>query len=145
MRWCRARSCSSRSILYWSTCSSMSCIPPSIRGCHMANRNGWIGRLLGNRSASIGLVIVALFVIMGILGSLSITPYPPNEQHPKAADRLQPPGFTYLMGSDQFGRDILSRVIRGTIYSLRVVFVSVAIATVLGTAIGMISGYVGGP
>jgi len=109
------------------------------------DRNRWIGRLLGNRSASIGLAIVLLYVVMAIFGALSITPYPPNQQHPTAADRLQPPGPTYLMGSDQFGRDIFSRVIRGAIYSLRVVLISVAIATVLGTAIGMISGYIGGP
>ena len=111
----------------------------------MLDRNRRLGRLLQNRSASIGLALVLLYVIMAIFGALSITPYPPNQQHPQASDRLQPPGPTYLMGSDQFGRDIFSRVIRGAIYSLRVVLISVAIATVLGTAIGMISGYVGGP
>lgn len=101
-------------------------------------------RLLANRSAMIGLAIVLLYTVMAILGAFSITPFPPNENHPKPADRLQPPGAVYIMGSDQFGRDIFSRVIRGTIYSLRVSIISVAIATLLGTAIGMISGYVGG-
>ncbi len=101
--------------------------------------------LLSNRSVAIGLAIVLLYIVMAVLGTFSITPFPPNEQHPKPADRLQPPGPVYIMGSDQFGRDIFSRVIRGTIYSLRVAIVSVTIATLLGTAIGMISGYVGGP
>jgi len=101
-------------------------------------------RLLQNRSAVIGLAIILLYIVMAILGAFTITPFPPNEQHPKPADRLQPPSDKYLMGSDQFGRDIFSRVIRGTIYSVRVALISVAIATVLGTAIGMISGYVGG-
>ncbi len=101
-------------------------------------------RILANRSAVIGLSIVLLYAVMAILGAFEITPYPPNQQHPKPADRLQPPGAAYIMGSDQFGRDIFSRVIRGTIYSLRVAITSVVIATALGTAIGMISGYVGG-
>jgi peptide/nickel transport system permease protein len=92
----------------------------------------------------IGLAIVLLYAVMAILGAFSITPFPPNENHPKPADRLQPPGAVYVMGSDQFGRDIFSRVIRGTIYSLRVAILSVAVATLLGTAIGMVSGYVGG-
>src|SRR4051812_12639007 len=103
-----------------------------------------IKRLLRNRSAAIGLIIVLIYIVMAIFGTLSITPYPPNENHPKVADRLQPPGSIYLMGSDQFGRDIFSRIIRGTIYSLRVAFISVAIAATLGTFIGMVSGYVGG-
>src|SRR5258708_9268728 len=102
-----------------------------------------IKRMLRNRSVAIGLTIVVFYLILFVMGALSITPFPPNEQHPKVTDRLQPPSAIYLMGSDQFGRDILSRVIRGTIYSLRVVFISVAIATVLGTAIGMISGNIG--
>ncbi len=101
-------------------------------------------RLLQNRSAVIGLIIVLLYLVMALFGTFSITPFPPTEQHPKPADRLQPPGPIYLMGSDQFGRDVLSRIIRGTIYSLRVAIISVAIATILGTFIGMISGYVGG-
>jgi peptide/nickel transport system permease protein len=118
----------------------MSCIHGPIRECDVHN----LHRVLANRSATVGLAIVLLYVVMGILGALSITPFPPNEQHPKPADRLQPPGQVYVMGSDQFGRDIFSRVIRGTIYSLRVALISVVIATVLGTIIGMISGYVGG-
>src|SRR5450432_3697003 len=103
-----------------------------------------IKRVLRNRSAAIGLAILGFYLVLFVMGALTITPYPPNEQHPKVADRLQPPSSTYLMGTDQFGRDVLSRVIRGTLYSLRVVFISVAIATVLGTFIGTISGYVGG-
>src|SRR5258707_11742123 len=103
-----------------------------------------IKRLLRNRSASIGLAIIAVYLVIFVMGAFSITPFPPNEQHPKAVDRLQPPSATYLMGTDQFGRDVFSRVIRGTVYSLRVVFISVAIATILGTLIGAISGYVSG-
>lgn len=108
-----------------------------------SGKPGW-RRLLRNRSALVGMTVVTVYAVMTILGALSLTPFPPNAQHPKAADRLQPPGAVYLMGSDQYGRDIFSRVIRGAIYSLRVVIVAVTVATVLGTAIGSISGYVGG-
>ncbi len=103
-----------------------------------------IKRLLRNRNATVGLTIIVFYLVLFVMGSLAITPFPPNEQHPDAANRFQPPNATYLMGTDQFGRDVFSRVIRGTVYSLRVVFISVAIATILGTLIGAISGYVGG-
>ncbi len=102
-----------------------------------------IKRLLRNRNATVGLTIIVFYLVLFVMGSLAITPFPPNEQHPDAANRFQPPNATYLMGTDQFGRDVFSRVIRGTVYSLRVVFISVAIATILGTLIGAISGYVG--
>ncbi len=100
--------------------------------------------LLSNRSAAIGTGISLVYLVLLILGTFSITPYPPTEQHPQKSDRLQPPGATYLMGSDQFGRDELSRVIRGSIYSLRVAVVSVTIAASLGALVGTLSGYVGG-
>jgi len=103
-----------------------------------------IKRLLRNRNATVGLTIIVFYLVLFVMGSLSITPFPPNEQHPDAANRFQPPNATYLMGTDQFGRDVFSRVIRGTVYSMRVVVISVAIATILGTLIGAISGYVGG-
>ncbi|MHB8752489.1 MAG: ABC transporter permease, partial [Aggregatilineales bacterium] len=108
------------------------------------NKGGALRRLLGNPGATIGLAIVVMYVIMGIAGIFSLTPYPANAQHPTIADRLQPPGTTYLMGSDQFGRDVYSRVVRGSIYSLRVAVLSVAIAATLGTTLGMLAGYVGG-
>src|SRR5450432_2133169 len=105
----------------------MRSIPLSIRACHMANlvspitellpsRPNWAQRLISNRSATIGLIIVLLYIVMALAGLASITPYPANEQHPKADQRLQPPSAHYLMGSDQFGRDIFSRVISGSTY-----------------------------
>ncbi len=108
------------------------------------SNNSFLRRLVRTPGAAIGLAIVLLYVVMAGCALLSITPYPPNAQHPKPADRLQPPSERYLMGTDQFGRDIFSRVMSGTIYSLRVATISVAIAAVLGTAIGLIVGYAGG-
>ena len=104
----------------------------------------WLRRLFANRSATIGLTIVLIYVAMAFAGLAAITPYPANEQHPKAAERLQPPGDHYFMGSDQFGRDIFSRVISGSTYSLRVAVLSVTVAALFGTIIGLLAGYFGG-
>jgi peptide/nickel transport system permease protein len=72
-----------------------------------------------------------------------LAPYPPEAQHP--ADRLLPPSPpTYILGTDQFGRDVYSRLLFGAANSLRVAILSVAIALVLGVAIGIPAGYVGG-
>jgi peptide/nickel transport system permease protein len=98
--------------------------------------------LWGNRSAALGLTLVLIYLVMFVCGALLLTPYAPTRQD--APNRLQPPQIGHLMGTDQFGRDIYSRIIRGSIFSLRVAFVAVAIAATVGTLIGMLSGYIGG-
>ncbi len=98
--------------------------------------------LLRNPSSVVGLVIVTAFALAALAGLLGLTPYPILEQHPR--DRLQPPSQQYLMGTDQFGRDVASRVMKGGTNSLRVALFSVALSTLLGTAIGVTSGYIGG-
>lgn len=99
-------------------------------------------RLLSNRSGSVGLAIVVFYVIMAICGTLGLTPYPSVEQHPR--DRLKGPSEQYIMGTDLFGRDVLSRLIEGAGNSLRVAVLAVALSGTLGTLIGMTSGYMGG-
>jgi peptide/nickel transport system permease protein len=103
---------------------------------------GFPRRLLRNRSGSVGLLLVLLFVVVGMLGGLGITPFPSLEQHVR--DRLKPPSQTYSMGTDMFGRDIASRIMEGASNSLQVAALSVVLATTIGTAIGMIAGFVGG-
>ena len=99
-------------------------------------------RLLRNRSGTVGLVLILFFTLISVAGALKMTPYPIVEQHP--LDRLQGPNVSYLLGTDQFGRDLASRVMKGGTNSLKVAFLSVIISTTVGTAIGAISGYVGG-
>jgi peptide/nickel transport system permease protein len=99
------------------------------------------GRLLRYRSAQIGLALVVGYAIVALFASV-LAPYSPLEQHAK--DRLQSPNTTYWLGTDEFGRDILSRLMHGATNSLRVAVLSVAFACALGTALGMIAGYTGG-
>jgi peptide/nickel transport system permease protein len=113
----------------------------------------FLSRLLGSRgrrsvtrfsrsgSALIGLILVTIYVVVALF-SPALAPYTAIEQHPK--DRLQPPSASYLLGTDEFGRDILSRLMYGATNSLRIAVLSVAIACLLGTTLGMIAGYAGG-
>ncbi len=101
-----------------------------------------LGRLLRNRSGAVGLVLVTFYFVVGLLGSVELTPHPPLEQHPR--ERLQAPSATYIMGTDLFGRDIASRIMGGAANSLRVAVFSVTLATTLGTLLGTLSGYIGG-
>ncbi len=99
-------------------------------------------RLLRNRSGLVGLILMVGFVGLSLAGALGFTPYPIMEQHPR--DRLQGPSQTYLLGTDQFGRDLASRLMKGGTNSLRVAVFSVALSTVFGTLIGITAGYLGG-
>lgn len=104
-------------------------------------RKTTLGRLLRQPSAQLGLFLVILYVAVALFAGV-LAPYSPIEQHPK--DRLQEPSSTYVLGTDEFGRDILSRLMHGATNSLRVALVSVALACALGTGLGMIAGYAGG-
>ena len=91
--------------------------------------------------------IITLFIVMAIFGPV-IAPHDPLETHLR--DRLQPPAwqsggqFTNLLGTDQLGRDILSRIIVGARASFIVAIVAMAFGSVMGSFIGMVSGYYGG-
>ena len=104
-------------------------------------RRTTLGRLFRHRSGLVGLVIVAIYLFIA-LTSQWITPYSPVAQHAK--DRLQAPNSAYIFGTDEFGRDILSRLMTGASNSLRVAVVSVAISGFLGTLAGILSGFLGG-
>jgi len=95
----------------------------------------------GNWAAVAGLVIVVLVVLMAILAPL-LAPYGAEEINLRA--RMQPPSGAHLLGTDELGRDILSRVIWGARPSLMVGVVSVLMASVVGTLLGLVAGYAGG-
>ncbi|WFU37467.1 ABC transporter permease [Bradyrhizobium sp. CB82] len=109
-----------------------------------APRSPWramAGRLLTDPTTLAG-VILCTIVVLGALLAPWLAPRDPLEQN--ILDRLAGPGSEYLLGTDQFGRDVLSRLLWGARVSLLVSFLSIAGAVIVGGAIGMISGYVGG-
>ena len=98
-------------------------------------------RLLRRRGAMLGLVIVLFFVLLAVFAS-SIAPYDPIATSWSAVRRA--PSAEYLFGTDEIGRDVLSRVVWGARASLMAGLVSVCISMALGVPIGLLAGYVGG-
>lgn len=100
-----------------------------------------LGRVLRSKNAMIGLVVIVLLVLIAIFAPL-ISPFDPIAQDPLRT--LYSPGSPYFFGTDQFGRDVFSRVLWGSRISLRIGLISVGIALVIGVAVGLVSGYYGG-
>lgn len=98
-------------------------------------------RLKRNKMAMFGLAIILLLIILALFADV-IAPYGYDDQNLK--DRLTPPNSQYLLGTDNFGRDILSRIIYGSRISLQVGFIAVGISAIIGGALGSIAGYYGG-
>ena len=87
-----------------------------------------------------GLIIILLVTLLAIFAPL-LSPYGPTEQ---VSRRLLEPSSDYLLGTDEFGRDIFSRVIYGSRISLYVGLISVSLALIGGGVVGLIAGYAGG-
>lgn len=97
--------------------------------------------LLRNRAALVGLVIIGLFVIASVFAPLVSTHDPLTTSLP---NRLQPPSGTHLLGTDELGRDLFSRMLYGGRISLNIGIISVLIGALVGVPLGAISGYYGG-
>jgi peptide/nickel transport system permease protein len=97
--------------------------------------------LIKDKLAIAGLTIILLFLIIIVFAPL-LVPYDPIELN--LADRLQGVSGAHWMGTDGFGRDVLSRVIYGTRLSLTIALVLVVLTACLGVIIGGIAGYLGG-
>jgi peptide/nickel transport system permease protein len=98
-------------------------------------------RLRKTRLASVGIAIVGLLVLCAALAPL-ISPYDPTRQ--RLLEALQGPSAAHLLGTDENGRDVLSRILYGARVSLLAGVFSVAIAVVLGVTSGLVSGYFSG-
>ncbi len=97
---------------------------------------------LGRRTMLVvGMSILLFFVLIAIAAPV-IAPYDPIFQD--GAARLQPPSFLHPFGTDNFGRDILSRIIWGARIDLQIAFLGVALPFVIGTVVGTIAGFFGG-
>ncbi|WP_128100118.1 nickel transporter permease [Paenibacillus sp. DCT19] len=100
-----------------------------------------IKKVGSNKRSMIGLWIVTLFILIAILAPW-ISPYDPLEQN---MDKLlQSPSLSHPFGTDEYGRDILSRIFYGARISLMVGIVGVIISVFFGVALGTIAGYFGG-
>ena len=98
-------------------------------------------RLKRNKAALFGGAIVAVFVLVAVLAPY-ISPFDPIRG--ELDRRLEPPNREHPLGTDELGRDLLSRVIHGARVSLQIQLVSVALALVVGVLLGLFGGYYGG-
>ena len=99
-----------------------------------------LGLLVCNPTAATASALLLLIVLVAVFDE-SLAPQGPNEI--SVEDRLQPPSRAHPFGTDDLGRDILSRVILGAGVSLQVGFLAVAFALVVGTLIGLLAGFYG--
>lgn len=97
-------------------------------------------RFKRNGLALTGGIIVFLLFFIAVLAPI-ISPYHPNDMDRKHI--LEPPSTSHLLGTDNLGRDVFSRVLHGSRISLSVGFVAVGIATIIGMILGAIAGYYG--
>lgn len=98
-------------------------------------------RLIKNRSSLIGLIVLLLLILIAVFAD-QIAPFSFREQNLNATFLM--PNSVNLFGTDNFGRDIFSRVIYGTRISLMVGVISVSIALFVGGTMGALAGYIGG-
>src|SRR5437870_12273438 len=98
----------------------------------------WLGRFVRNRVAPIGLVIIAASLGVALCAP-ALVPHEIRTMHP--AEALRPPGGPYRVGTDEFGRDVLSRVLMGSRSALAVAFLSVLTSVLVGTTLGLTAGF----
>lgn len=96
--------------------------------------------ILQNKAALVGAIIIALYMLMMLIAPL-IAPYDPFEI--SLEDKLTPPSTEHLMGTDDKGRDIFSRILYGSRLSMGVGFTSVLFGAFFGIVLGLLAGYYG--
>lgn len=100
-------------------------------------------RLKKNKGAMIGLAIIIVMILLAVFSNVFLD-YDTDVIGVNTAMRLKPPSAQHWFGTDEYGRDILSRIIYGSRYSLSVGLVAVFIALTVGVTLGAIAGYMGG-
>jgi len=93
---------------------------------------------ISSKSSVLGLIITISFFIVAVLGPL-VAPYDPVEMD--MANRLQAPSPAHLFGTDEFGRDIFSRVLWGAQISIQLGVIAVSIGAGVGVVLGLLAGY----
>ena len=112
-------------------------------------RSGWAGPPGGAARfaqakplGALGGFFVALMIFLALFADI-VAPYDYNKRNLR--DRLEPPSLSHLMGTDNMGRDIFSRIVYGARVSISVGFGGVGIGALIATLVGITSGYFGGP
>lgn len=105
------------------------------------NRPPWWRRMLANRNLMLGLGILLVILVLGLAAPL-LTPYDPLA--PDFTQTLLPPSLHHLFGTDEFGRDIFTRVLFGARIDLRVGIISVTSPFIIGILLGSLASYYGG-
>jgi peptide/nickel transport system permease protein len=112
-------------------------------------RGAWIwGFIAASPLNAIGFALVSVVLLVAAAGAIAtltgwqLTPYPPLS--PDLAARLQPPSLIHLMGTDELGRDLFSRVVMGAPRSVQTAFLVLAFASVFGMTVGIVAGFFGG-
>lgn len=100
-----------------------------------------IRTLLASKTIALGAALLLLIVLAALAAPL-VSPFDPIEQHIR--ERLLPPNELYLLGTDSYGRDVLSRILWGARTSLVICLSGIALGMCIGAALGMIAGYKAG-
>jgi peptide/nickel transport system permease protein len=119
----------------------MSAVLPVITAREATPARRALRRLMRRRGAMLGLAIVVIFVVLALFAPW-IAPYDPIATSWSAVRK--PPSMQYVFGTDEIGRDVLSRVVWGARASLLAGLVSVSISMALGVPVGLLAAYVGG-
>ena len=114
-----------------------------LKGASRKARRG-LSIVLRTNSGRIGFALVAFHLFLAIFGP-SLAPYSPTDfDSEDLAIRRTGPSMDHLLGTDEFGRDVLSRVVAGARSIIWISFIGTALGITLGTIVGMTSGYIGG-
>lgn len=113
---------------------------PSVRASRSLWRDSW-RRLMRNKAATLALGVIVLFGLMAVFGPM-LAPYSYEAQN---LDHItEPPSWNHIMGTDQLGRDVFSRLIYGSRISFAVAVAAEIVIVGIGVPMGLISGYFGG-
>ena len=101
-------------------------------------KRNFVRRLFKRKTVAAGILILTIFVVLAVFAPW-IAPYSPSKL--SIVNRLKPPGETYLLGTDEFGRDVLSRTIFAGRLSLLVGAAVVALSALIGVTLGLLAGF----
>ncbi len=105
------------------------------------NQRRFLRAFLRNKIGVLGLVIVAVMIFSAVFAPV-ISPYDPNKTNVRA--RLTPPNETFFLGTDEYGRDIFSRLLYGASISLTIAVIAQTVSVGIGVTMGLVSGWYGG-